>query len=206
MRGVNGEDISYWLKKVQFKLHETYANAARMVEAPAAFEVTESGWGEFEVQLKLYFAAEANEKAQTLWHALKLHPYAGDDVEAQRARRDAVVSQNFEEVVFSEPVEAFYDVLTSGPPPPPPPARGKGAKGSKQAALLRKQGERSAEIPFANSEGNPFSQKEEGMELDRLKEATKTVEGMVKEERAKLAEKEKEMEGLRREGAGQQGK
>ncbi|KAL9071938.1 MAG: hypothetical protein Q9161_003870 [Pseudevernia consocians] len=200
VRGVNDEDISYWLKKVQFKLHETYTNSSRMVEA-GPFEVTETGWGEFEVQMKLYFVAEANEKAQTLWHALKLHPYAGD-VEGQKERRDPIVSQNFEEVVFSEPVEPFYDILTSGPPLP---ARGKAGKGSKQATL-RKQGERSAEIPYANSEGNPFSQKEEGMELDRLKEAMKTVEGMVKEERAKLAEKEKVMEGLKREGAGQQGK
>lgn len=205
VRGVNDEDISYWLKKVQFKLHETYANASRMVES-APFEVTESGWGEFEVQMKLYFVPEANEKAQTLWHALKLHPYVGD-IEGQKERRDAIVSQNYEEIIFSEPVEPFYEVLTSGaPPPPPPPAgRGKGAKGSKQAAV-KKQGERSAEIPYASSEGNPFSQKEEGMELDRLREARKTVDAMVKEERGKLAEKEKVMEGLRREGAGPVGK
>lgn len=170
-----------------------------MVEAPP-FEVTETGWGEFEVQMKLYFVPEANEKAQTLWHPLKLHPYTGD-IEGQKERRDSVISQNYEEIIFSEPVEPFYEVLTSGPPIP---ARGKGGKGSKQASL-RKQGERSAEIPFANSEGNPFSQKEEGMELDRLKEAMKTVEGMVKEERVRLAEKEKVMDRLRREGAGQQG-
>ena len=171
-----------------------------MVES-APFEVVETGWGEFEVQMKLYFVPEANEKAQTLWHALKLHPYVGD-VEGQKERRDAIVSQNFEEVIFSEPVEPFYEVLTSGPPVV---ARGKGGKGSKQAAL-RKQGERSAEIPYAGSEGNPFSQKEELMELDRLREAMKTVEGMVKGERGKLAEKEKVMEGLRKEGAVQQKK
>lgn len=205
MRGVNDEDISYWLKKVQFKLHETYANASRMVES-APFEVTETGWGEFEVQMKLYFAPEANEKAQTLWHALKLHPYVGPDVEGQKERRDAIVSQNYEEIIFSEPVEPFYDILTSGPPPPTAAAgSGKGAKGSKQAAV-RKQGERSAEIPFAGSEGNPYSQKEEGMELDRLREARKTVEAMVKEEKGKFAEKEKVMDGLRREGAAQPGK
>lgn len=200
MRGVNDEDISYWLKKVQFKLHETYTNASRMVES-APFEVTETGWGEFEVQMKLYFVPEANEKAQTLWHALKLHPYVGD-IEGQKERREAIVSQNYEEVVFSEPVEPFYEILTSGPPVP---ARGKGAKGSKQASV-KKQGERSAEIPFANSEGNPFSVREEGMELDRLREAMKTVEGMVKGERAKLAEKEKVMEKLRKEGGEQLGK
>ncbi len=170
-----------------------------MVES-APFEVTETGWGEFEVQMKLYFVPEANEKAQTLWHALKLHPYTGD-IEGQKERREAIVSQNYEEVIFSEPVEPFYEVLTSGAPPTQA-GRGKGGKGSKVAGA-RKQGERSAEIPFASGEGNPFSVKEEGMELDRLKEAKKTVEAMVGNERAKLAEKERVMERLRREGAGQ---
>ena len=75
--------------------------------------------------MKLFFAPEANEKAQTLWHALKLHPY-GEDAEGQRERRDAVVSQCYDEVVFTEPVEQFYDILTSTGPFP-------GQKGSTAA-------------------------------------------------------------------------
>ena len=100
-----------------------------MSESPP-FEVTESGWGEFEVQLKLYFVPEANEKAQTLWHALKLHPY-GPDAEGQKERREAIIAQNYEEIIFNEPVEPFYDILTSGAPQS---GRGKGSKGSKQAS------------------------------------------------------------------------
>ena len=193
VKGVDNEDISYWLKKVQFKLHETYTNSLRTIEAPP-FEVTETGWGEFEVQIKLYFVPEANEKAQTLWHALKLHPY-GPDAEGQRERREAVVSQNYEEIIFNEPVEPFYDLLTSGAPPPP--TRGKGSKASKQAALKRNN-ERSAEIPYAESAENPYSQKTEGQELDRLNEAIKTVEQMVKNERTKLGEREKVLTELRK--------
>ncbi|KAG8531307.1 uncharacterized protein KY384_002935 [Bacidia gigantensis] len=146
-------DITHWLKKVQFKLHETYANSSRMIEsayqpfatastptsaggagrgdagAAAAlaavgskwgegpggggqsFEVSETGWGEFEVQLKLYFVPEANEKAATLWHALKLHPY-GPRAEEMKEKRESVISVCYEEVVFTEPVEGFFDVLT----------------------------------------------------------------------------------------------
>lgn len=195
VKGVDDEDISYWLKKVQFKLHETYPNSSRMVEAPP-FSVTETGWGEFELQMKLYFVPEANEKAQTLWHHLKLHPY-GPDAEGQRERKDAVVSQCYEEVLFNEPVEPFYDILTSGPPPQVS-GRGKASKGSKQASLKGK-GERSAEIPYADSGDNPYSQKAEAVELDRLREAMKTVDAMVKGERERLKEKEREMEGLRKE-------
>lgn len=191
VKGVDGEDISYWLKKVQFKLHETYTNSLRTIET-APFEVTETGWGEFEVQIKLYFVPEANEKAQTLWHALKLHPY-GADAEGQRERKEAVVSQNYEEIVFNEPVEAFYELLTSGPAQA---AKGKGSKGSKQSSFKRNS-ERSAEIPYTDSADNPYSQKAEGQELDRLNEAIKTVEQMVKEERVKLEEREKTLKALR---------
>ena len=197
VRGVDGADLSYWLKKVQFKLHETYTNSLRTIETPP-FEVTETGWGEFEVQIKLYFVPEANEKAQTLWHALKLHPY-GPDAEGIRERREAVISQSYEEIVFNEPAEPFYEILTSGAPlVPQQGARGKGGKGAKQAAAIEKNGDRSAEIPYAESAENPYSQKTEGQEIDRMNEAIKKVEAMVKEERAKLVEREKVLMELRK--------
>lgn len=214
VRGVDGEDISYWLKKVQFKLHETYPDALRTVEAPP-FEVMETGWGEFDVQIRLHFVAEANEKAATLWHGLKLHPY-GPDADDQRERKE-IISQHYEEILFNEPSEAFFEVLTSGPPAPQSAVggRGKGSKGSKQisssaAALATTRrgivagsgvsggGERTAEIPYSDSPGNPYSQKTEGAELDRLHEAIKTVDAMVKEERARMDERERLLKELQR--------
>jgi YEATS domain-containing protein 4 len=170
-----------------------------MIESPP-FEVTESGWGEFEVQLKLYFVPEANEKAQTLWHALKLHPY-GPDAEGQKERRETIVSQNYEEILFNEPVEGFYDILTSGPPQP---GRGKGSKGSKQASTIKKQGERSAEIPQDNSRENPYSVKTEETELLRLREASKTVEALIRQEKSALKEKEERLATLKREAEASQ--
>lgn len=184
VRGVDGEDISYWLKKVQFKLHETYPNSLRTIES-APFEVTETGWGEFEVQIKLYFVAEAAEKPQTTWHFLKLHPF-GDDAEGQKERRETIKCQNYEEVIFNEPTEQLYDIMTSGPPV----QKGK-AKAVK--AGQQKKSDRTAELPYADSADNPYSQRSEGAELDRLKEAGKMVEKMIKEERAKLEERERVM-------------
>lgn len=167
-----------------------------MIESPP-FQVTETGWGEFEVQMKLYFVPEANEKAQTLWHPLKLHPF-GEDVEGKRERREEIRSQSYEEVIFNEPVEPFYDILTSGPPPQS--GRGKGAKGAK-AASLKGKGDRSAEIPYESTPDNPYSIMGEQAELGKLKEAMKTVDKMVKVERERLKEKEREMEALRKEAA-----
>jgi YEATS domain-containing protein 4 len=39
------------------------------------YEVTETGWGEFEIQVKIFFVPEANEKPLTFVHHLKLHPW-----------------------------------------------------------------------------------------------------------------------------------
>lgn len=208
VRGVNGEDISYWLKKVQFKLHETYTNSLRTVESPP-FEVTETGWGEFEVMIKLYFAPEANEKPQNQWHTLKLHPY-GPNAEAQRENKEAIVSQVYEEIIFVEPTEPFFDIMTGGPLPQTPALGGPGTsgRGSKSGKSAKQQshagasGDRSAEIPFADSADNPYSQKAEGAELDRLAIAIKTVEEMLQAEQAKLAEKEKILAELKQESNG----
>lgn len=105
------------------------------------------------------------------------------------------MSECYEEVVFNEPVETFYDLLTSSGGPV---GRGKGSKGSKQASMGGKkagQEERVAELPFNGT----YSQKEEGKELDRLGQAIKTVELMVKEERRKLEEREKTLADLKSE-------
>ncbi|BCS20789.1 YEATS domain-containing protein YAF9 [Aspergillus puulaauensis] len=192
VRGVNGEDISYWLKKVQFKLHETYAQNVRTVEN-APYEVVETGWGEFEIQIKIYFVPESTEKPQTLWHSLKLHPY-GPDAEGMKERREVVVSQNYEEVVFNEPVEQFYEYLTGGSGTPQP-QKGKGGKSAKQAQQQR--GGRTAEIPYNETADNPYSRTAENKELDRLGEANKTVEQMIKDEKERLIEREKRLAELR---------
>ncbi|KAE8149019.1 yeats family-domain-containing protein [Aspergillus avenaceus] len=191
VKGINGEDISYWLKKVQFKLHETYAQNVRSIEQPP-FEVNETGWGEFEIQIKLYFVPESMEKPQTLWHSLKLHPY-GPDAEAIKERRELVVSQNYEEIMFNEPVEQFHELLTGGPAVAQP-QKGKGGKNAKQTV---QQGKRTAEIPEKDSPGNPYSKTTENKELDRLAEAAKTVNELIKEEKERLIEREKVLAELR---------
>ena len=172
VRGVNGEDISYWLRKVQFKLHDTYANSVRMVESPP-FEVEETGWGEFEIAIKFYFVPESIEKPQQIWHGLKLHPYHGD-TEAQKRDRTMIKSVCYEEVLFNEPVEQFYDILTGGAHTTK--SKGKGAKGMMKSHAT-------AEIPDKSTGPDRYSREEEGKELDRLGEAVKEVEKLENQER-----------------------
>lgn len=211
----------------------------RTIESPP-FEVNETGWGEFEIQIKLYFVPESMEKPQTLWHTLTLHPY-GDDIEGKKERREVVKSINYEEVVFNEPVEQFYDILTGGLGPnargaTPAGAAGATASGTSgnkgksagkgssasnkqsqqataaqlesqqqqqsdaaaNAAALELAATRTAEIPYSDSPTNPYSQKTEAKELDRISVAIKTVTQMVKEEKAKLAEREARLEELKK--------
>ncbi|KAK7895090.1 NuA4 histone H4 acetyltransferase complex and the SWR1 complex subunit [Exophiala xenobiotica] len=186
VRGVNNEDISYWLKKVQFKLHDTYANSVRMIESPP-FEVEETGWGEFEIAIKFYFVPESTEKPQQIWHGLKLHPYYGD-VEQQKRDRTMISSVCYEEVLFNEPVEAFYEQLTGSAQVGKSKA-GKGGKGQIKSPPT-------AEIPMRSSAVNKFSKEEESKELDRLGEAVKQVQQLIAEEKSKLIKEEARLQEL----------
>ncbi|WWD19614.1 hypothetical protein CI109_104076 [Kwoniella shandongensis] len=74
------DDLSYLLRKVTFRLHETYSNPSRVCDKPP-FRVTETGWGEFTVQIRIQFSPESAEKPLTLNHPIKLHHW-GAPIEA----------------------------------------------------------------------------------------------------------------------------
>ncbi|QLG70347.1 hypothetical protein HG535_0A02860 [Zygotorulaspora mrakii] len=113
VRGPQNEDISYIIKRVVFKLHDTYPNATRTVEAPP-FELTETGWGEFEINIKIHFVDEANEKLLNLYHHLRLHPYNNINPDYPQ-KTDEISSIYYDEIVFNEPNEDFFKILMSTP-------------------------------------------------------------------------------------------
>lgn len=119
---------------------------------------------------------------------MKLHPYGPD---AEALKDQPIISQNYEEVVFNEPVEAFYEILTGGV------EKGKakaGKAGSKQAALAKA---RTAEIPMTATQANPYSKETEQKEHDRLQEAIKKVDELVGEETEALRKTEAQLLELR---------
>lgn len=115
------DDLSYIIKKVVFKLHDTYPQPQRTIESPP-FEVTETGWGEFEIQIRIYFEPVANEKQIVLYHHLKLHPY-GPEFEGKTLemlptgvpKPRPVQSIQYDELVFNEPTEGMFELLVSRP-------------------------------------------------------------------------------------------
>ncbi|AFM98049.1 YEATS-like protein [Encephalitozoon hellem] len=72
------------VKRVEFKLHESFSN--RLVSKEYPFEVIERGWGEFSIQMKIVLFN--GEKIATS-HFLQLH---GDS--------DIIVNERIDEIVF----------------------------------------------------------------------------------------------------------
>lgn len=100
VRSPDNTDMSYCISKVSFTLHQSFAVANREHTNPP-YEVHEQGWGEFDVQIKIEFSADAMESPIKLQHHLKLFP---DDDRAGRK----VVSETYDELVFWEPTDEFY--------------------------------------------------------------------------------------------------
>ncbi|KAK3375241.1 yeats family-domain-containing protein [Podospora didyma] len=230
VKGIDDVDITYWLRRVQFKLHETIPNPIRMIDGEKGkpFQVHETGWGEFEITIKLYYVAESGEKPQTLYHHLRLHPYGRTEEEKETMRLGGgdIISWTYEEQIFNEPYDAFYDILTSGAYPPPalPGAAAAGGNNSKSGGKgsggksaggggkskekdqqqptqpQRSEGgvlEHSAMIPLTNRPGQPFSRETEQLEIKKLKEALVKVEDLTKKMAEEVAAKDKRLQELR---------
>lgn len=107
--------MSTWVKKVHFKLHESYSNANRTLTKPP-YEVTETGWGEFEVVIKLHFH-DPNERPVTLYHILKLFqsPIVEGEISSQDTKK-GLVSESYEEIVFQEPTQYMQQCLNNSKP------------------------------------------------------------------------------------------
>jgi YEATS domain-containing protein 4 len=108
------EDLSEYIRRVEFNLHSTFAQPRRIVEAPP-FQVEEQGWGEFEIHARIFFQ-DTNERPLDVKHWLKLRPDEGD-LEAAKIdfTKQPLVNEQLEEVQFVSPHEWFYEKLTKPP-------------------------------------------------------------------------------------------
>ncbi|XP_020592194.1 transcription initiation factor TFIID subunit 14b isoform X2 [Phalaenopsis equestris] len=104
VRGATNEDLGVIVKRVVFQLHPSFNNPTRVVESPP-FELSESGWGEFEIAITLFFHSDVCDKQLDLYHQLKLYPE--EDGGPQTTKKPVVV-ETYDEIVFSEPSEAFF--------------------------------------------------------------------------------------------------
>ena len=79
----------------------------RVLEKPP-YEVTVTGWGEFEIGVTVHFASDAGEKPLELSAPLKLYLEDTEKGKAEsKAAKKPVVKEKYEEIVFHEPREEF---------------------------------------------------------------------------------------------------
>ena len=195
----NGPEITSWLKKVQFKLHHTYADASRTVET-LPFEVSETGYGEFEVELRLYFDSSSGEKAQYRFHRLRLEPYGDEAQQARQREKNSVVAETCEIVEFNEPSQDFFAKLTgeeqfaylrkkSG---------GKGAgrgKGRGKTDKIEYEGDKepTANLPERSTEHTPWGRDMEKKVLDMLASAQRELDQAIEQERQKAQARQRKL-------------
>jgi YEATS domain-containing protein 4 len=124
VRGPNDEDLSTFVSKIAFSLHESFAEPVRIVDKPP-FEVTELGWGEFAAKIRVFFK-DPEEQPIDLAHTIKLYPdsmgmgapqSAQQQQALQSTMKKPVMSERYDEVVFTEPTEKFRGMLMSYVPP-----------------------------------------------------------------------------------------
>lgn len=173
------------------------------------FSVTETGWGEFDISIKLYYVNESGEKPQTLYHYLRLHPFGRNDEEkaAMVGKDGEVRAWSYEEQLFNEPYESFYTILSSGAVPRGwKPAGGKGKGKNKPTPPLPNPDsgdvwERSAMIPKHTRPGQPFTRETEAAEIKKLKDAQAKTEDMTTKLLSELKGKEDLLAKLKEENA-----
>lgn len=205
MRQPEGDPaLSTWLNKVQFKIFNTYENPLRTCENPP-FEVTETGWGGFSIDIRLHFQPISGEKAQYRQHFLQLEKYGDEKMQAEQEKTGCVRSEFLEVVQFNEPTEALFDALTAEDQWNYLIPAGKG--GSKKASLnangrLKRglpNGERSAQLPEKGTEEIGFTQDHEQSLVDLLKSKIEQVDKELERETKRREETENKLKDLRTE-------
>ncbi|CAI9104660.1 OLC1v1003383C1 [Oldenlandia corymbosa var. corymbosa] len=111
VRGASNEDISVVVKRVVFQLHSSFNNPTRIIDSPP-FELSESGWGEFEIVITLHFHNDVCEKPVHLYHHLKLYP---EDDSGPMSVKKPVVVESYDEIVLTEPSEGFLARVHNNP-------------------------------------------------------------------------------------------
>ncbi|KAL8246889.1 hypothetical protein R6Q59_008105 [Mikania micrantha] len=111
VRGATNEDLGVVIKKVVFQLHPSFSNARRVVESPP-FELTERGWGEFEIAISIFFHKDVCDKQLDLFHHLKLY----SEVEhGPLSTKKPVIVESYDEIVFPNPSDKFLARVQNHP-------------------------------------------------------------------------------------------
>ena len=109
VRGQNNVDLSRVIESVTFQLHPSFAEPKRVLTEPP-YEVTETGWGEFEIGIEIKFRPEVGEEKEKLMANLKLFPDADEVAKSgPQTTKKPLVVENREELIFHKPRKSFWE-------------------------------------------------------------------------------------------------
>jgi len=113
LRPYKNEAMTY-VKKITFKLHESYGAEAERTCTSPPYEIKETGWGEFEVIIKIYFI-DPNERPVTIYHQLKLFEHDPNNPTGPPVidKTKTIVSEHFDEIVFQDPSLMLTQILNA---------------------------------------------------------------------------------------------
>ena len=174
LRPFKSEDLSVFVKKVHFKLHESYVNPVRVLSRPP-YEVSETGWGEFEIIIKIFFHDPA-EKPITIYHLLKL--FQSDP--AVIAGKKNVISETYDELVFTDPTNTMYHLLSNPNPLVP--------------AIRHESGTDYRELEERTVTSLTSAQKKIKLEIQDLSDQLKLNKDVIKKLKEQLEEQEEDEE------------
>ncbi|KAL4577704.1 hypothetical protein LXL04_013815 [Taraxacum kok-saghyz] len=111
VRGAKNEDLGVIIKKVVFQLHPSFRDSKRVIDTPP-FELTERGWGEFEIAISIFFHDDVSDKQLDLFHHLKLY----SEVEhGPLSTKKPVIVESYDEIVFPNPSEKLLARVQNHP-------------------------------------------------------------------------------------------
>ncbi|CAI2375115.1 unnamed protein product [Moneuplotes crassus] len=104
------QPLHQFVRKVVFTLHESFDNNVIEIEKPP-FSIVRNGWGEFDVNITIHFQ-DNSEEPVTKIHGIRIfHLHQNQKATIKKP----VVNENYDEIVFNEPTEFFYHMLTDDP-------------------------------------------------------------------------------------------
>lgn len=104
------QPLHQFVRKVVFTLHESFDNNVIEIEKPP-FSIVRNGWGEFELNITIHFQ-DSNEEPVSKIHMIRIFHQNHN----QKATiKKPVVNENYDEIVFNEPAEFFFHMLTDDP-------------------------------------------------------------------------------------------
>lgn len=105
LRCPNNSDISLFISKVIFELDPSFLFPRRVYNQPP-YEVSEVGWGEFYLKVKIYFV-DSSLPCVNIVHFVKLNTDGTNESETPIC----VVNETYEEIVFKNPSINLYNKL-----------------------------------------------------------------------------------------------